>query len=708
MTPTIISVIQQRLNISRPAIEATLKLLSEGCTIPFISRYRKEATGALDELQIEQIYLLDKELTELAKRKATILSTIKELGLLTPELMAQIQECQDATTLEDIYLPYKPKRKTKADLAKERGLEPLAKLLMNASINSLPTVCQPFIKGEIASIEEALKGARDIIAELFSIDTRVRARVRTQLQKKGIISSKIIKGKEREGEKYSDYFNWSEPLYKCSSHRYLALRRAEKEGILRVDISPESDQFLDSVIRSFHTSHSPLAIEQIELACLDGYKRLLKPSLESEVAAQTKKKADQEAVAIFADNLKQILLAPPLGRRRVLAIDPGFRTGCKVVCLNEQGDLLHSTTIYPHPPQGAYQQSIAQLTELVESYKIDTVAIGNGTASRESEALLSAISFASPVDIYSVSEQGASIYSASKVAREEFPDYDVTVRGAVSIGRRLMDPLSELVKIEPKSIGVGQYQHDVDQSLLRQSLDRTIESCVNSVGVNLNIASKYLLLYVSGLGGQLSENIVAYRSENGPFTSRKDLLKVPRMGKKAYEQSAGFLRITDAINPLDNTAVHPERYDLVGSMARKAGCSIGDLIHDPKRRDAIELKAFVSEEVGIETLQDIWQELEKPGRDPRGEIVPFSFDTTIKGLSDVKIGMQLPGIVTNITKFGCFVDVGIKENGLVHISEMADRYITDPNQIVKMHQQVTVRVIEIDMVRKRLQLSLRL
>ena len=693
------------LNIAVHQVENTLSLLSGGATIPFISRYRKEATGGLDEVQIGEIKEHSDKLTEIAKRKETILKTIEEQGKLTVDLKKRIDMCWDATELEDIYLPYKPKRKTRAEVARQKGLEPLATLLMMQRENNLSARVRSFIKGEVKDEEDALKGARDIIAEQVSEDERSRQQVRNLFSRQAIITSKVVKGKEEEGAKYKDYFDFSEPLKRCTSHRLLAIRRGETEGLLKVSISPNDEECTERLERSYVRGNNECS-RQVQEAVRDAYKRLLKPSIETEFAALSKEKADEEAIRVFAGNLRQLLLAPPLGQKRVMGIDPGYRTGCKVVCLDAQGNLLHNETIYPHPPKSEHGVSARKLTKLVEQYQIEAIAIGNGTASRETEAFVTNQRYDRKLQVFVVSEDGASIYSASKIAREEFPDYDVTVRGAVSIGRRLMDPLAELVKIEAKSIGVGQYQHDVDQTALKKSLDMTVESCVNSVGVNLNTASRHLLTYISGLGPTLAQNIVDYRAENGAFASRKELMKVPRMGAKAFEQCAGFLRIPDAKNPLDNSAVHPESYAVVEHIAKDMKCSVEDLIKNKDIRSKIDIKKYVSDKVGLPTLTDIMTELEKPGRDPRQAIKVFEFDKNVKTIDDLKVGMVLPGIVTNITNFGCFVDVGIKENGLVHVSQLCREFVSDPTTVVNIHQHVQVKVIGIDMERKRISMTM--
>lgn len=701
--------IAAELKLPAHRIANTLKLLQGGATIPFISRYRKEATGGLDEVQIGDIQTRYEKLCELSKRKETVLSTIEEQGKLTPELKARISACWNATELEDIYLPFKPKRKTRAETARAKGLEPLALLLMMQKENNLATKVRNFVKGEVKDEEDALKGARDILAEQISEDERSRNLMRNQFQRQALIQSKVVKGKEAEeaSAKYRDYFDFCEPLKKCSSHRLLALRRGESEGVLKVTIFPEDEDMCNERLQRLFVRANNECAHQVEEALTDAYKRLLKPAIETEFAALSKEKADEEAIRVFAENLRQLLLAPPLGQKRVMGIDPGFRTGCKVVCLDAQGTLLHNEAIYPHPPKSEYAQAARKIVKLMEQYKIEAIAIGNGTASRETEQFVTSQRYDREVQVFVVSEDGASIYSASKTAREEFPDYDVTVRGAVSIGRRLMDPLAELVKIDAKSIGVGQYQHDVDQTKLKASLDQTVESCVNLVGVNVNTASKHLLTYVSGLGPTLAQNIVDYRTENGPFESRRQLLKVPRMGAKAYEQCAGFLRIPQAKNPLDNSAVHPESYPIVEQMAKDLNCTVADLIKDKELRSKIDLKKYVTDTVGLPTLTDILQELDKPGRDPRQKIQVFEFDKNVRTLDDLQEGMELPGIVTNITNFGCFVDIGIKENGLVHVSQLAGRFVSNPADVVRIHQHVRVKVMSIDHERKRIQLTMK-
>jgi len=694
------------LGIPARQVEKTIALFEEGATIPFISRYRKEVTGGLDEVQISQIKEQLDKLTELQKRKETILKSMEEQEKLTPELKKRIEDSWDSTEIEDIYLPFKPKRVTRAEIARKKGLEPLAKIIMLQNEPDPETRAFSFVKGEVNDTTEALQGARDIIAEWVNENEGARNAIRNSFSHTAIISSKVIKGKEEEGAKYQDYFDFNEPLKRTTSHRLLALRRGEAEGILRVNISPDTEESIERLHKKFVKGKGE-ASQQVKTAVEDSFKRLLKPSIETEFANLSKTKADEEAIRVFAENLRQLLLAAPLGQKRVLGVDPGYRTGCKLVCLDAQGNLLHNETIYPHPPQNEKNKAGVKVAHLVETYDIQAIAIGNGTASRETEQFITNIRYDRKVQVFVVSENGASIYSASKIAREEFPEYDVTVRGAISIGRRLMDPLAELVKIDPKSIGVGQYQHDVDQTALKKSLDLTVESCVNLVGVNVNTASKHLLTYISGLGPTLAQNIVNYRAENGPFKTRRELLKVPRMGEKAFEQCAGFLRIQGGANPLDNSAVHPESYPIVEKMAKDMQCSVADLITNKELKKKLKLESYISEKVGMPTLQDIMDELDKPGRDPRQAIQVFSFDPTIKTIEDLREGMVLPGIVTNITNFGCFVDVGIKENGLVHISELADRFISDPTQVISIHQHVKVKVLSVDQGRKRVQLSMK-
>ncbi|NHB69615.1 Tex family protein [Perlabentimonas gracilis] len=701
-----IEIISNELNTSFKQVANTVKLLNEGSTIPFISRYRKEQTGSLDEVAITNIRDRLNKLVELHKRKETVLTTIDEQGKLTSELRKRIEECYDPVELEDIYLPYKPKRRTKATIAKEKGLEPLAEIIMKQQNINLEEVAQKYITDEVPNIEDALAGARDIIAEWISENERARNIVRRHFHQKAIIRSKVTKGKEEEGVKFSDYFDWQEAVKKCASHRFMAMRRGQAEGFLKVSITPPADDVLDELSAAFVRNDNESA-DQIDFAIEDSYKRLIEPSIENEFTAELKAKADDEAIRVFSENLRQLLLAAPLGQKNVLGIDPGYRTGCKVVCLDSQGNLKHNETIYPHAPQNEQGKAMSKISALVDTYKIDAIAIGNGTASRETEALVKRIRFNRDVRVFVVSEDGASIYSASAVAREEFPEYDVTVRGAISIGRRLMDPLAELVKIDPKSIGVGQYQHDVDQPKLKQGLDTVVESCVNHVGVNLNTASKHLLTYISGLGPQLAKNIVDYRRENGDFTSRTQLKKVPRLGDKAFEQCAGFLRIGNAKNPLDNSAVHPESYHVVEQMAKDLGSSVTDLLHDEELRSKIDIKKYVSSSIGLPTLKDITNELAKPGRDPRQGIKVFEFAEGVYSIEHLIPGMTLPGIVTNITNFGAFVDVGVKQDGLVHISQLADRFVSNPNDIVKLHQHVMVKVVEVDVARKRIQLTMK-
>lgn len=698
--------IAKALQLPLPQIRNTIGLLESGATIPFISRYRKEMTGGLNEVQITDVKNWLDKLTELKARKDTILNALEKQEKLTPELKARIESSWDSNEIEDIYLPYKPKRVTRAEMARKKGLEPLAKLIAAQREPFLSGRVPAFVQGEVKDEEDALSGARDIIAEWVNENERTRNQVRFAFRQ-AVISAKVIKGKEEEGAKYRNYFQFEEKLSRCQSHRLLAVRRGEEEGFLRVSIAPaDDDACLESLYRQYKRNNGA-CWEQFQLAIDDAYKRLLKPSIELEFAKSSKQKADEEAIRVFADNLRQLLLAPPLGQKRVLGIDPGYRTGCKVVCLDAQGNLLHNETIYPHPPKNERKKAEIKIQHLVEAYNIDAISIGNGTASRETEEFITNIRYTKPVKVFVVSEDGASVYSASAVARAEFPEYDVTVRGAVSIGRRLMDPLAELVKIDPKSIGVGQYQHAVDQALLKKSLDQTVESCVNLVGVNVNTASKELLTYISGLGPVLAQNIVQYRAENGPFDSRKDLKKVPRLGEKAFEQCAGFLRIPNGSNPLDNSAVHPESYPVVEKMAADLHCTVGELMKRKELKQQIRLEQYQTDQIGMPTLQDIMKELDKPGRDPRSEIQEFSFNPNIHTIDDLQEGMILPGIVTNITNFGCFVDVGIKENGLVHISELADRFVSNPADVVYIHQHVQVRVLSIDTTRKRVQLSMK-
>ena len=700
-----LNLIADRTQLAKHRVQNVLGLLSNGATIPFIARYRKEVTGSMDEVQIANIQQEAKKLDDLAKRKETVLKSIEEQGKLTDDLQKRIQSCYDMTVLEDIYLPYKRKRKTRASVAKEKGLEPLADQIFSQRNNNVEQLASAYVNEEVPTAADALQGARDIIAERINEDEKVRNRVRSIFRREALITSKVARGKKEEGAKYQDYFEFSELLKKCPSHRILAIRRGEEEGFLRVSIGPEEEEVLYQLEKIVLQGYGE-ATEQVKLALHDGYKRLLSPSIETEFRNISKEKADEDAINVFAENLRQLLLAAPLGQRRILGLDPGYRTGCKVVCLDENGDLVHNTTIYPHPPQSDEFMAKKTLTELAERYQIQAIAVGNGTAGRETMQLCRKTDFGRRVEVFMVNEAGASIYSASAVAREEFPNQDVTVRGAVSIGRRLMDPLAELVKIDPKSIGVGQYQHDVSQSLLKDSLDRVVESCVNAVGINLNTASKSLLVHVSGLGPTLAQNIVNYRSENGTFPSRAMLKKVPRMGEKAYEQCAGFLRVKDAKNPLDNTGVHPESYSIVKQMAKDLGCTVEDLIQKASLRERIDLKRYTTEAVGLPTLKDILSELAKPGLDPRGTAKSFEF-ANIQSIQDVQVGMVVPGIVNNITNFGAFVDIGIKESGLVHVSQLADRFVKNPLDVVSLQQQVSVRVMDVDLKRKRIQLSIK-
>ena len=710
------SLIAKALGLQEQAIVNTLALLDEGCTIPFISRYRKERTGALNEVQIAAINDEYERLKEIEKRKETVVKTITEQEKMTPELQKRIDSCWDATELEDIYLPFKPKRRTRAQVAREQGLEPLATILLMQRERDPEQAAQKFVVGDVADAATALKGAQDIIAEMVSEDERSRQQVRSAFRRDAIITSKVVKAKADtdEAAKYSDYFDWQEPLRRCSSHRLLAMRRGESEGILRISISTDDEACTERLKRHYVYGNTPCG-KLVAEAVDDGYKRLLEPSIETEFAALSKEQADEEAIRVFAENLRQLLLAAPLGQKRVMGVDPGFRTGCKVVCLDAQGNLLHHEAIFPHPPVNKRMQATIHLQQMIHDYKVEAIAIGNGTASRETRSFVEDAIHELPtqgpntpaIQVFVVSEDGASVYSASKVARDEFPDEDVTVRGAVSIGRRLMDPLAELVKIDPKSIGVGQYQHDVDQSKLKKQLDQTVERCVNSVGVNLNTASSHLLQYVSGLGPTLAKNIVEYRKENGAFTSRAQLKKVPRLGPSAFQQCAGFLRIPGAKNPLDNSAVHPESYHVVEQMAKDRGCSVAELMKQKEQRAQIDIKRYVSDEVGLPTLNDIMKELEKPGLDPREQIEEFQFAKGIESVDDLTEGMELPGIVTNITNFGAFVDIGVHQDGLVHISQLADKFVKDPNQVVKLHQHVKVKVLEIDHRRNRIALTMK-
>ena len=700
--------LSEKLQLSERSIQNTIELLDEGCTIPFIARYRKERTGSLDEVQIASISEMADKWREMEKRKDTIRKTITEQGKMTPELEKRIAECDNMETLEDIYLPFKPKRRTKAQIAREQGLEPLAALIMLGREQRPDDAAKRFVKGEVKSAADAIQGAQYIIAEMVSEDERSRQTVRRQFERDAVISSKVVKAKAdtEEAAKYKDYFDWQEPLRRCPSHRLLAMRRGESEGILRVSISTDDEECIERLKRNKVRCQGRCATLYRE-AVEDGYKRLLQPSIENEFAANSREKAEEEAIHVFADNLRQLLMSAPLGQKRVMGVDPGFRTGCKIVCLDAQGNLLHHEAIFPHPPVSKRTQAAVTIEHLVEKYGIEAMAIGNGTASRETASFMKSLHFKHEVKQFVVSEDGASVYSASKTARDEFPDEDVTVRGAVSIGRRLMDPLAELVKIDPKSIGVGQYQHDVDQAKLKKSLDLTVESCVNSVGVDLNTASQHLLTYVSGLGPALAKNIIDYRRVNGAFTSRAQLLKVPRLGASAYQQCAGFLRISGAKNPLDNSAVHPESYKIVETMARDNKCTVAQLIADASLRKTIDLKRYVTDTVGMPTLTDIMNELEKPGRDPRNQIEEFEFAVGIESINDLSVGMVLPGIVTNITQFGAFVDIGVHQDGLVHISQLADKYVSSPADIVKLHQHVMVKVTEVDTRRNRISLTMR-
>ena len=701
----LIKQLTQSTSFSFHQVQNVVRLIDEGATIPFMSRYRKEATGGMDEVQLADLREQYDKLCELIKRKATVLKSVDEQEKLTPELRQRIEECWNANELEDIYLPYKPKRRTRAEIAREKGLEPLAKIIMKQQTVDIQNVVNRFITSDVMNAADALQGARDIIAEWVNETEAARNAIRSIFSHEAIISSKMVKGKEEEAQKYRDYFDCSEKLSHCSSHRLLAMRRGESEGFLRVNITADDDKCIARLLRIFQKSDNECGLQVAE-AVEDGYKRLLKPAIETEFAADSKSKADVEAIRVFAENLRQLLLAPPLGQKRVMGVDPGFRSGCKIVCLDAQGNLCHNENIYPHPPQNEHSQAKRKLQKMVEAYDIQAIAIGNGTASRETERFIQSISFDRKVQLFVVSENGASVYSASKVARDEFPEYDVTVRGAVSIGRRLMDPLAELVKIDPKSIGVGQYQHDVDQTKLKNSLDRTVEFAVNRVGVNLNTASKHLLTYVSGLGPQIAQNIVNFRAENGAFRNRKELMKVPKMGAKTFEQCAGFLRIPDGDNALDNSAVHPESYPVVNQIATDLKLKVNELIGNNKLKSTLDLSKYVTEKVGIPTLNDILDELEKPGRDPRSAIRIFEFDPNVKDINDLRTGMELPGIITNVTNFGAFCDIGIKENGLIHISNLSDSFVSNPADIVSVHQHVKVSVLEVDLARKRIQLKL--
>jgi uncharacterized protein len=700
-----IDFIAKKLGLQEWQVENTIRLLDDGATIPFISRYRKEMTGSLDEVKLMHIKEEFERLKDLDKRREAIIKSIGEQEKMTPELMKKIDAALTMSELEDIYLPFKPKRRTRATIAREKGLEPLAVIIMKQQELDPLLKAGEFLNENVATAEEAVAGASDIIAEWISEDEKARRQMRLLYEKEAVIFSKVVKGKETEGIKYSDYFDWSEPLKKCPSHRLMAMRRGEEEGFLRLSIEPVEDNAIDLLDGLFIKGRNASS-EIMGNAISDSWKRLLSPSIETEFRSLSKEKADAEAIGVFAENLRQLLLAPPLGEKNILAIDPGFRTGCKIVCLSKQGNLVHNETIYPHPPQNETAMSVKKILSLIEAYKIEAIAIGNGTASRETEDFIRWIKFDRDLQVFIVSEAGASIYSASKIARDEFPDYDVTVRGSISIGRRLMDPLAELVKIDPKSIGVGQYQHDVDQGKLQNSLDDVVTSCVNAVGVEVNTASSHLLTYVSGLGPQLAQNIVDYRSENGPFSSRRELLKVRRMGEKAYEQSAGFLRIRGANNPLDSSAVHPESYHVVEKMASDLGVNVHDLITDEEKRKEIKPEKYITTATGLPTLKDIIEELAKPGRDPRTRIKEFRF-ADIHSINDLKEGMIVPGIVTNITKFGAFVDIGVKQDGLVHVSNLSRNYVQDPATVVKLHQHVMVKIIAVDTERRRIQLSMK-
>lgn len=704
---TVEKYIQERLPIPSKSIENTLQLLAEDCTIPFIARYRKDKTGNLDEVAIEQIFKLNKSFDEIVKRKESILKSIEEQNALTPELQNKITQSFDLQEIEDLYLPYKKRKKTKADTAREKGLEPLAKIIMSQKTDDVAYLASKYLNKDVADEDEALQGARDIIAEWLNENLYIRKNLRRTFQRKAVISTKVVKAKkdEEDAQKFSQYFDWQEPLSRAPSHRLLAMLRAENEGFIKVSVDIDKEEALKIIENATLKSNNDCA-KQIKLAIADAYKRLLEPAISNEALQEAKEKADQKAIEVFAENLQQLLLAAPLGEKRILAIDPGYRTGCKVVCLDEKGDILHNETIFPHAPQNETGMAMKKIKSLVNSCNIEAISIGNGTASRETEQFIKKIGFDRDLQVFVVSEAGASVYSASKIAREEFPNYDVTVRGAVSIGRRLSDPLAELVKIDPKSIGVGQYQHDVDQTKLKEKLDNTVISCVNSVGINLNTASKSLLSYVSGIGEKMAENIVNFRAENGAFTSRKDLKKVPRLGEKAYQQAAAFVRIKNAKNPLDNSAVHPEAYVLVEKMAKDLGLKTEELIANKEKIDQINPEKYITEDIGILGIKDILKELLKPGLDPRKSAKVFEFDRNVKTIKDLHIGMILPGIVNNITAFGCFVDVGIKESGLVHISQLKDGFVSDVNEVVKLHQHVQVKVLEIDEARKRIQLTM--
>lgn len=704
---TTVEFIQIQLNISEKSINNTLQLLAEDCTIPFISRYRKDKTGNLDEIQIEQISKISKQFEEIVKRKESILKSIEEQDALTPELRQRIEESFDIQELEDLYLPFKKRRKTKADTAKEKGLEPLAKIIMSQKNNDIQFLASKYLNNDVSTEEEALQGARDIMAEWINENMYVRKNLRRLYQRKAIITSKVVKAKkeEEDAQKFSQYFEWEESLSRTPSHRLLAMLRAETEGFVKVNIGIDKEEAIDFIEKAIIKSNNESS-EHIALAIKDSYKRLLEPAISNETLQEAKEKADKKAIEIFSENLGQLLLAPPLGEKRILAIDPGYRSGCKVVCLDEKGDLLHNETLYPHAPQNETGMAMKKIRSMVNAYNIEAISIGNGTASRETEFFIKKIAFDKPLQVFMVSEAGASVYSASKIARDEFPTYDVTVRGAVSIGRRLSDPLAELVKIDPKSIGVGQYQHDVDQTQLKNELDSTVMRCVNSVGININTASKSLLSYVSGIGEKMAENIVNYRAENGAFEDRKQLKKVPRLGEKAFQQAAAFVRISNSKNPLDNSAVHPEAYGIVEKMAKDLGIKTHDLIANKEKIALVKPESYITEEIGILGIKDILKELEKPGLDPRKAAKVFEFDPHVKSIKDLKAGMILPGIVNNITAFGCFVDLGIKESGLVHISQLKEGFVSDVNEVVKLHQHVRVKVTEVDEARKRVQLSM--
>lgn len=704
---TVTEFIKKTLSISDKSINATLKLLSEDCTIPFISRYRKDATGNLDEIQIEQIFKLNKQFEDIVKRKESILKSIEEQDSLSPELKTRIDESFDIQELEDLYLPFKKRRKTKADAAKEKGLEPLAKIIMSQKAQDIQFLASKYLNDQVSSEEEALKGARDIMAEWINENMYVRKNLRRLFQRKATVTSKVVKAKKDDegAQKFSQYFEWEESLNRTPSHRLLAMLRAETEGYVKINIGIDKDEALDFIENAIIKSKNESS-EQIALAIKDSYKRLLEPAISNETLQEAKEKADKKAIEIFSENLSQLLLAPPLGEKRILAIDPGFKSGCKVVCLDEKGDLLHNETIYPHAPQNESGMAMKKIRSMVNAYHIQAISIGNGTASRETEFFIKKIAFDKPLQVFVVSEAGASVYSASKIARDEFPSFDVTVRGAVSIGRRLSDPLAELVKIDAKSIGVGQYQHDVDQTQLKNELDSTVMKCVNSIGINLNTASKSLLSYVSGIGEKMAENIVNYRAENGAFANRKQLKKVPRLGEKAFQQAAAFIRITNGENPLDNSAVHPEAYGIIEKMAKDLGIKTNELVANKEKINLIQPEKYITEDIGILGIKDILKELEKPGLDPRKAAKVFEFDPNVKKITDLKTGMILPGIVNNITAFGCFVDLGIKESGLVHISQLKDGFVSDVNEVVKLHQHVQVRVTEVDEARKRIQLSM--